>query len=124
MSRKFFGLLALSGMVLMLAGFSTQSRQAEAGFLFFGHGGSNCCCVDYDDDDCDYDDDDCCRPVYCHPAPVCCHPAPTCCHPVPTCCGPAPAYEHGGGDGGAAPAPPADPAAPAAEEAPAPKTEA
>lgn len=132
MSRKFFGLLALAGMVLMVAGFSTQSKEAEAGFLFFGHGGSSCCCVDYDDDDCGHDDDDCghddddcCAPVCCRPAPVaCCAPAPTCCAPAPTCCGAAPAYENGGGAEGAAPAPPAEAApAPAAEKAPAPAAE-
>jgi hypothetical protein len=98
MSRKFFGLLALSGMVLMIAGFSTQSKEAKAGFLFFGH-----------------DDDDCCTP-----APKCCAPAPTCCKPAPTCCGSAPAYEggHDHGTEGAAPTPPAEPApAPAAAAA-------
>jgi hypothetical protein len=127
MSRKFFGLLALAGMVLMVAGFSTQSKEAEAGFLFFGHGGSSCC-VDYDDDDCGHDDDDCghddddcCAPVCCKPAPVCCPPAPTCCKPAPTCCGAAAAYEGAPASEGAAPAPPAEAApAPAAEKAPAP----
>jgi hypothetical protein len=147
MSRKFFGLLVLSGMVLTLAGFSTQPKEAEAGFLFFNHHrGGHCGCASYDDDHCDYDDDDCgyracghggfgghCAPVtvccVAAPAPVCCQPAPTCCAPAPTCCGAAPVYENGGYHGGAAPAPapPADdapPPPPEVDEAPAPETDA
>lgn len=125
MSRKFFGLLAVTGVVLLLAGVTAQTPKAEAGFLFFGHGGGYCggYCghCGYDDDDCGYDDDDCCysscgyAPVCCQPvcAPVCgpvysapaacCEPAPSCCAPAPSCCAPAPSccgVGYGGGHGG------------------------